>query len=66
MSGYDRPLSLKEIAAVDDKDIDFSDIPELGESFWREAKLVKPDRTERITLRATPHSERPPPRCLVS
>ena len=66
MSGYDRPLSLKEIAAVDDRDIDFSDIPELDESFWREAKLVKPDRTERITLRVTPHSERPPPRCLVS
>ena len=26
-------------------------IPELDESFWREAKLVEPDRTEQISLR---------------
>ena len=51
MSGYDRPLSLKEVAAIDDQGINFSDIPELDESFWREARLVEPDRTERITLR---------------
>ncbi len=51
MSGYDRPLSLQDIAAVDDKDIDFSDIPELDASFWREAQRVEPDTTERITLR---------------
>ncbi len=51
MGGNDRPLSLKEIAAVDDRDIDFSDIPELDESFWRDASLVEPDRTNRITLR---------------
>ncbi len=51
MGGNDRPLSLKEIAAVDDRDIDFSDIPELDESFWRDASLVEPDRTKRITLR---------------
>lgn len=52
MSGYDRPLSPKEIAAVGDGDIGFSDIPELDESFRREASLVEPDRTERITRRA--------------
>ena len=51
MSGYKRPLTPDEIAAVDDREIDFSDIPELDAAFWREAELVRPDRTERITLR---------------
>ena len=51
MSRYKRPLTPDEIASVDDREIDFSDIPELDETFWREAELVRPDRTERITLR---------------
>ena len=51
MNGYKRPLMPDEIASVDDRDIDFSDIPELDAAFWREAELVRPDRTERITLR---------------
>lgn len=51
MARYSKPLTPKQIAKVEDKDIDFSDIPELGESFWREAKLVEPDLTEQITLR---------------
>ncbi len=51
MSRYKRPLTPDEIAAVDDGEIDFSDIPELDAAFWREAELVRPDRTERITLR---------------
>jgi len=37
--------------ATKDEDIDFSDIPELDETFWREAKLVKPDLTEQVTMR---------------
>ncbi len=40
-----------EISAVEDNEIDFSDIPELGDGFWREAELVEPGRTEQITLR---------------
>ncbi|MYF09139.1 MAG: BrnA antitoxin family protein [Rhodospirillaceae bacterium] len=51
MSRYKRPLTPDEIASVDDREIDFSDIPELDAAFWREAELVRPDRTERITLR---------------
>ncbi|MCY3830283.1 MAG: BrnA antitoxin family protein [Rhodospirillaceae bacterium] len=51
MNRYKRPLTPDEIASVDDRDIDFSDIPELDAAFWREAELVRPDRTERITLR---------------
>ena len=34
-----------------DQDIDFSDIPELDDDFWRNAELVEPDRTEQVTLR---------------
>ena len=51
MSGYDRPLTPGQIAALKDESIDFSDIPELDEAFWMEAKLIEPDRTEQITLR---------------
>ncbi len=51
MSGYDRPLTSGQIAALKDESIDFSDIPELDEAFWKEAKLIEPDRTEQITLR---------------
>ena len=51
MSGYDRPLAPAEIAAVKDEDIDFGDVPELDEAFWRQAELVEPDLTEQITLR---------------
>ena len=51
MNGYDRPLTPAQIAAVKDENIDFSDIPELDETFWKQAKLIKPDHTEQITLR---------------
>ena len=51
MTRYDKPLTLEQIAAVKDEDIDFSDVPELDDGFWREAKLVEPDRTVQITLR---------------
>ncbi|WP_446830416.1 BrnA antitoxin family protein [Candidatus Foliamicus sp.] len=51
MTKYRKPLKPKQIATVRDRDIDFSDIPELGDDFWRSAKLVEPDRTEQITLR---------------
>ena len=46
MSGYDRPLTPAEIAAVKDAGIDFGDVPELDDAFWRQAELVEPDRTE--------------------
>ena len=54
MSGrYDSPLDPEQIAAVEDEDIDFSDIPELGEDFWRLAEFVEPDRTDQITIRVS-------------
>lgn len=51
MNKFRRPLTPNEITSVDDREIDFSDIPELDAAFWREAELVRPDGTERITLR---------------
>lgn len=51
MTKYDKALSPAEIKAIRDEDIDFSDIPELDETFWQNAELIKPDRTEQITLR---------------
>lgn len=51
MSTHKTALNATEIAAVADAEIDFSDIPELDETFWREAHVVEPDRNEQITLR---------------
>ena len=51
MRRYDKPLTPRQITAVKDEEIDFSDIPELDASFWKQATLVRPDRTEQITLR---------------
>lgn len=48
---YNRPLTLEELAQVRDEDIDFSDIPELDETFWKNARLVEPEGTQQITLR---------------
>lgn len=42
---------LSEIDKLSDQDIDYSDIPELDESFFREAKLVKPQTKESLTVR---------------
>lgn len=51
MKRYDKPLTPDQIDAVEEKDIDFSDIPELDEEFWSRAELVEPDRTEQVTIR---------------
>lgn len=41
---YERELTIEELAAMPDSEIDYSDIPEAGETFWREAKVHVPDR----------------------
>jgi uncharacterized protein (DUF4415 family) len=48
---YDKPMTATEIAALPDGGIDYSDIPELDDEFWKNARLVKPDRTQSVTLR---------------
>ena len=51
MSTFDSALEPEQIDALKDEDLDFSEIPELDETFWQQAKLVEPDRTEQISLR---------------
>jgi len=41
---FDKELSVKELAALPDGDIDYSDIPELDETFWKNATVRWPDR----------------------
>ncbi len=40
-----------EIEAIEDKDIDYSEIPETDAAFWADAELIEPDRTQHVTLR---------------
>lgn len=39
-----------ELAKMSDEDIDFSDIPELDDDFWRRAKVVMPAEKKKISL----------------
>lgn len=48
---YNKELSIEELAALPDSAIDTSDIPELGDDFWKNAKLIEPDNTQQVTLR---------------
>lgn len=42
----------KELEAMSDEDIDYSDIPPLDEEFFKNAKLVKrKSKTEQISIR---------------
>ncbi|MEE9318808.1 MAG: BrnA antitoxin family protein [Granulosicoccus sp.] len=42
---------LAEMAAIPDEDIDTSDIPELDEAFWANARVRFPGGKERLTVR---------------
>ena len=42
---------LARIDAQSDRDIDYSDIPELDEKFFREARVVVPPGKKQLTLR---------------
>ena len=50
---FTRPLTSAELAALPDEEIDFSDIPKLGEAFWGNAIVMQPGDWEkpRITIR---------------
>ena len=41
---YDRELTVAELAAMPDSDIDYSDIPEANDPFWSKAKVNMPDK----------------------
>ncbi|WP_320196804.1 BrnA antitoxin family protein [Agrobacterium rosae] len=48
---YEKELTLEQLAALPDDEIDYSDIPELDETFWQNATYVEPEGTQQITLR---------------
>ena len=45
------PKRLKEIQNIPDSEIDTSDIPELDDHFWENAKMVKPIAKKVISIR---------------
>lgn len=45
------PKQLEHLLSVRDEDIDYSDIPELDEEFFRNAKLIFPPKKQLISLR---------------
>lgn len=49
---YERELSLEELTKVPDSEIDYSDIPELDDAFWKNARIVQPrPPKEQVTIR---------------
>lgn len=42
---------LERLLNLKDEDINTSDIPELGDWFWQNAKVVKPQGKKQLTLR---------------
>ncbi len=48
---YEREPTIEELAAMPESEIDYSDIPDLDDAFWKEARLVEPDLTRPVTLR---------------
>jgi uncharacterized protein (DUF4415 family) len=47
---YTRELTIEELMAQADEDIDYSDIPPLSETFWKQAKLRLPETMELIPV----------------
>ena len=44
-------MSAKDLARLDaitDDEIDFSDIPELDDNFWKNAKIIEPSETQSV------------------
>ena len=51
MGKHEKPLSPEQLRALKDEDLDFSDIPETDEAFWRSAELAGGGRVRRAALR---------------
>ena len=49
---YDRELTTEELRRLRDEEIDYSDIPELDDSFWAKARVTMPDRPEKTQITA--------------
>lgn len=48
---YEKPLTVEEMAARSDAEIDYSDIPELDAAFWEKAKVTPPRTKPNVSLR---------------
>lgn len=48
---YKKPLTAKEIAELQDSEIDYSDIPKSDDDFWKNAKVTPPRNKPNISLR---------------
>jgi uncharacterized protein (DUF4415 family) len=42
---------LREIEAIKDEDIDFSEIPELDDEWFKEARIIMPESKKAVSLR---------------
>ena len=42
---------MKKLNEINDEDIDYSDAPELDDSFWQDAVIEYPERKKPVTLR---------------
>ena len=49
-----KPLRAKELAARSDAEIDYSDIAELDDTFWEQAKLTPARSKPNVSLRVPP------------
>ena len=49
---YDRELTTEELLRLKDEDIDYSDIPELDDSFWAKARVVMPEQRNKTEITA--------------
>lgn len=48
---YEKPLTIEELAALPDDQIDTSDIPELDADFWARARVTPPRTKPNVSLR---------------
>ena len=49
MKKHDKAFTKKQLAAVQDSDLNFSDLPELDDNFWEKAEMVEPVNAENRT-----------------
>ena len=51
---YKKPLTVEELMEIPESDIDTSDIPELDDKFWENARIVLPKNKQAVSLRVSP------------
>ena len=49
------PKRIKELKALEQKAIDYSDVPETDAEFWTKAQVVYPEKKQLITIRLDPN-----------